>query len=281
MDNSRGKTLPGSVRTRFGQGRVEKGRWGQDENSVFLVAWDFVEECEGEDCPIYDICTYKDSFYMKKGVNGGSGKCLMQQRYLKNVLHAIMEKITNKGEMNQENVIKLGYHLLPLYNQLFKFKVVEYTVDKMVYVSDKGNPQIHPVYKEIREIIKTLSGMWKDIGGDPKKKPDMKNVGDSSFIDAMFQDQNNAPIGDNGEGEKGTGLDYSQFEDSENGVEEEGCGIDHADDKGRPRKRSQKRGYKRPRKPKKRGRPKKPEKPKVPGYCQTKKPMRYRTEEDE
>lgn len=263
--NSKGKALPGSVRNAFGEGKIEKGRWGRGENSVYMVAWDFVEECTHEDCPLHGICHYVDSFYMRgNGVNGGSNKCLMQQRYLKNVLHAVMDKIGDKkGEMNQENVIKLGYHLMPMYAQLFKFKCFEYTKPKLVYTTEKGTPKVHPVYKEIREIIKTLSGLWRDIGGDPKKRPDMGKIGDASFIDAMFEEENNNPIGEE-ESAKGTGLDYSEFEENEGS--ESGMGIDHEDDTGKPKKKSQKRGYKRRKKQYQRKRGRKPNKAQpVPG----------------
>jgi len=184
----KGNRLPTTLQNNMGDGIVEKGNW----EGIYLIAWDFADECSGKKCNLYEKCVYKDYTQMKKkkGTPGASSKCMLQQRYLKNVLYAIMEKMKKKREMTQENVIKLGFHMLPLYAQLFKFKIYEYDHRELVYISEKGTPKVHPVYKEIREIVKTIENVWKGIGGEGSGKRGNKasaEVGDDAYVDAMYE----------------------------------------------------------------------------------------------
>lgn len=198
-DGIAGRRIPTAIQNRLGSGKLEKGNWPNniDDDNVYLIAWDFAHECNGPDCPVFDICEYKKYWQMKQedlGKPGVTNKCMLQQRYMKHVIHAVMEHL-NTGKMNQKDILKMGYHILPLYSQLFKFKLWEYGNSELVYISEKGTPKVHPVYKEIREIIKTITMIWKDMSGDARnpRKADMDKIGDSSFIDAMhegFEDTN-------------------------------------------------------------------------------------------
>jgi len=208
-----GRRVPSSIQNHLGHGKLEKGRWavGEDkEQSFYLMAWDFAKECTGEDCPLYHLCEYRHYAHMNKEHHSATTKCMLHQRYLKNVLHAVVEKMKRSEDFTQESVIKMGYQMLPLYDQLFKFKMWEYNNNDLVYLSEKGTPKVHPVYKEIREIIKTISGIWRDLGG-VDKKADPKGIGDRSFIDAVHSASGGeaAPAEEPASGE-GTGMDFSQ-----------------------------------------------------------------------
>jgi len=207
-----GRRVPSSIQNHLGNGKLEKGRWtvgeGEDQ-SFYLMAWDFAKECTDEDCPLYHLCEYRNYAHMNKNHHSVTTKCMLHQRYLKNVLHAVVEKMKRSEDFNQESVIKLGYQMLPLYDQLFKFKMWEYNNEQLVYVSEKGTPKVHPVYKEIREIIKTISGIWRELGGVDKKNADPKGIGDRSFIDAVHSVGGEAEAPEPADGE-GTGMDFSQ-----------------------------------------------------------------------
>lgn len=207
----KGARIPTSVQNNMGDGKLEKGNW----NGLYLIAWDFAEECKGEECELFDRCVYKKYWHMKKDGQGKAGytnKCLMQQRYLKNVLHAVVETMVTKQDMSKQQVVRLGLHIIPLYAQLFKFKKWEYGHEELVYVSEKGTPKVHPVYKEIREIIKAIEGVWTKIGGGQREAKKAGIIGDSEFVDAMYEevdgeDQKQLP---EKVSEEGVGLDFDE-----------------------------------------------------------------------
>lgn len=204
----KGARIPTSVQNHLGDAKLEKGNW----NGLYLIAWDVAEICTQEDCPMYDRCVYKDQRHMRKkeqGKPGYTNKCLLQQRYLKNVLHAVVETMMFKNDSSKEQVVRMGLHIIPLYAQLFKFKMWEYGHEELVYTSEKGTPKVHPVYKEIREIIKTIEGVWVKIGGNRKNAKRAGEIGDTEFVDAMYEeiDENEAPKQITSEG---LGLDFDE-----------------------------------------------------------------------
>jgi len=211
----KGERIPTSVQNHLGEGKLEKGRWDE----MYIWAWDFAEECTGEDCPLYNICAYKKYWHMKDDGQGRAGytkKCMMQQRYLKNVLHAVVETMRQKKEVSTENMIRMGYQMLPLYAQLFKFKTYEYKLGPadVVYESEKGAKKAHPVYKEIREIVKSIEGIWNKIGAGIKDKPKAGDIGDGSFVDVMFsavEDEQEEEEQDYSE--EGVGIDFDSVEE--------------------------------------------------------------------
>jgi len=238
------RRIPTTIQNRLGDGRLEKGRWNLDgetsEDGFYLLAWDFAKECDGEKCPIWHLCEYKNSWHMKKekqGQPGGTSRCMLHQRYLKNVIHAVVQKMYDRGDMTQEGVIKLGYQLLPLYDQLFKFKMWEYSNEQLVYISEKGTPKVHPIYKEIREIVKTISGVWREIGGVDKAPANPKNVGDESFIDAISSGTGQEPqeVTEN-VSQEGTGMDFSASE-AEAPKKRKKSGVNHKKKKERARRK--------------------------------------------
>lgn len=250
----RGNPIPHGVQNKLGDVRLEKGRWGNDkEDSIYILAWDFAEDCTGIKCPLYEKCEYMQ---IQKSVPcERTSKCALQQKYLKSVMKAVVEKM-KKNKATEETVIKLGYHLIPLYAQLFKFKMWE-TYNKEIIIYSQGSPKVHPVYKEMREIIKTLTSVWKDIGSVFKEKADPGKVGDGAFIDAMY-----GVVGDeeSEEDPKGSGIDFESEDDEEES--EEGTGLDELD---QPVKKKKARGKQKNYHKKKR-KPRSKAKIDVPGY---------------
>ncbi len=234
-----GNRLPGTVRNHIGAGKIEKGSWVENaENKFYLLAWDFAIPCTYETCPLYQKCTYVTQWMMRKdelGEPGRTDQCRMQQRYIKSIIYSFVEKMTNAKKTEQENVIKLGFHLIPLYSQLFKFKMHEYGNKEIVMWTSRGDSKINPVYKEIREIIKTITSVWKDIGSSVKMKANPTTIGDTAFIDAMYSvsevDDEVSEVSDDediGEvdeevDEKGSGVDFGEEEVE---ADEKGTGID-------------------------------------------------------
>lgn len=252
-----GNPIPHGVQNRLGDVRLEKGRWGNKEDSIYILAWDFAEDCTGIKCPLYEKCEY---IQIQKSVPcERTSKCALQQKYLKSVMKAVVEKM-KKNKATEETVIKLGYHLIPLYAQLFKFKMWE-TYNKEIIIYSQGSPKVHPVYKEMREIIKTLTSVWKDIGSVFKEKADPGKVGDGAFIDAMY-----GVVDEEEEDPKGSGIDFDEGDEGDYDEEEseEGTGLDELD---QPVKKKKARGkQKNYHKKRRKGGTKAKAKIDVPGY---------------
>jgi len=217
----RQKGIPIKVNNHLGDGKLEKGRWGK----IYLLAWDFAHTCAYEDCPLYEICEYVKTKQMDREKVGGTyytNKCMLQGRYLKSVIRAVIQKVDAEKDVTEEGVLRLGYHILPLYAQLFKFKMWEYGNHELIYISEKGTPKVHPVYKEIREIVKTIESVWSKFNGPGKKnKKSAGEIGDLAYVDAMFHEMGEeaaqkaaSTMVSKDENEDGEAIDFDKIEDN-------------------------------------------------------------------
>jgi len=203
-------TIPQNVRNSLGLIKTEKGSW----HGIPLVLWDFTQECDRENCLINEYCPYetakvrvskttKDTKYMNK--------CVLHAKYLRSVFTAALSKMDEKT-MSLENSIKLGYHLIPLYNQLFKFKLTEYGLQHqpVMGMSSRGGMQVNPLFREIRDTIKALTAVWKDLGSKKEKSLPKPDMGDSDFIEALFGDEEVSEELD-ADNEDGIGMDFDNI----------------------------------------------------------------------
>jgi hypothetical protein len=115
---------------------------------VTLFAWDGVQECDPQICPVDHRCTYD------KG-----GKCSVQMTYLKALYKAILGTYSY---LDDAMLFKIGMQIIPLYVTLTKMQMLEMSLQSPM-VASKNGVMAHPVYKEIRETLKTIHTMWKDL----------------------------------------------------------------------------------------------------------------------
>lgn len=134
-----------------------------------LIAWDCVQECDHNNCPLSEKCVYR--------VDEGE-KCALQASYLQALTDTIF---TTYRYLNEDVLFKIGMHLVPLYSQLCRQKIVEKAVVNLCYEDSKGVTRIHPIYKEIRETMKVITLFWKEIGFSEMVNPDLPAVGRVGF----------------------------------------------------------------------------------------------------
>lgn len=208
----------------LGQMVLEKGGWyygsDYDQKEFNLIAWDFASDCTGDKCPVFNRCMY---------LNGWEGKdrCRMQQQYFLHIIRAFASAAGKNDErVGQEDVIRFGYSLLPLYGQLFRFKLFELGNSELLTLNARGEVRINPIYKEIREIIKTIHGVWRDICQSikpEKEKAAVPGLGDDAFIDALYC------VGEKPKGktvapdDDGSGMDFDGEEEIPDG---DGVAVD-------------------------------------------------------
>ncbi len=208
------------MKRKTGRVLLHKGTW----NGVPIQLWDFSQECVKEKCGIGPVCTYNAYEFPvnseKADLKEPSPtimKCPLHAKYLHSVLNAALELLANKN-MNKEKAVKLGYNLIPLYNQLFKFKLVEYGLmgSDVMITTAKGDIKVHPVFKMIQDTMKTIIFMWRELGGNKKKIPDPSVGGDSSFIDALYTDGDDIveEATESEDFEDGTGFNFDSVDKS-------------------------------------------------------------------
>jgi len=122
---------------------------GEIRDGVILYAWDSVPDCSVSDCIVFDKCKY-----IKQG------RCAVQLHYLQALYGAILGTYST---LDDAMLFKIGMQIVPLYAHLIKLQMVELSLDSPIEHTDKGTPYVHPVYKEIRETMKTIFVMWKDL----------------------------------------------------------------------------------------------------------------------
>jgi hypothetical protein len=159
---------------------LDKGHIRKD---VRLFAWDTIQDCNPEFCPASHLCTY-----LKQG------KCAVLVQYIKVLYKSILSNYSNLDDVS---LFKIGMQIIPLYLTLGKLQLFEMGLRSPLQMNDKGLSVSHPIYREIRETMKTISAMWKDLelSFETLRKPsptagDDLN-GDPSYYESMIS--NNAP----------------------------------------------------------------------------------------
>jgi len=143
-----------------------------------VIVWDNIMPCNNR-CMVSDSCSSLNK----------SDKCVKMAEYFSHVLDSALS--VYGSYMNEKIMVQIGLHLMPMYSQLFKLKLLEstVTVNRMIKVNKQGVRTMHPIYKEIRETVKSIDELWLKIGG--KSGLGEGNVfgdrGDSSYIDALSE----------------------------------------------------------------------------------------------
>lgn len=160
----------------IGSLKLDKGLVRKD---VRMFAWDGIPECSGglfdvnaegfnpdTVCPANNMCSY-----VKRG------KCAVAVKYLESLYSSILGSYSY---LDEAMLWKVGMQIIPLYVQLVKLQIVEIALISPIYTSDKGTILMHPIYKEIRETMKTIHIMWKDLdlAFNFKKKPELNPDGE-------------------------------------------------------------------------------------------------------
>ena len=143
-----GEYLPQYYSAQIGKIGVTKGKL----NGYELYSWDAISDCLGEECACFSVCEYSKV-----------GKCRLQLNYIKGITNIIYSNFREK--LTEPLCFRIGMHLIPMYGILCRLKMEEMMVKSPVHVT-KAGLKIHPIYKEIRETIRGVENMWKNLGLD-------------------------------------------------------------------------------------------------------------------
>lgn len=124
--------------------------------------WEGIPDCSGKKCPVYSTCQYP-----KKGI------CGLRKRYLSIVERLIFKCAEAKSPKNK---LKVGFHLIPLYNQLF--------IAKLNCIAKETPENI----REVRAVLRSIEAIFKSL----KKKTiipgeESENTPESDYYDQMSE----------------------------------------------------------------------------------------------
>ena len=117
------------------------------------IIFDAIGKCTGENCPLYDMCPYE-----KNGV------CSVEAKYTTAIFDSFVEQLGDK--LNQSLLNAISLRLVPLFGQLVRMKKVALGIKEPTYETVQGAKKIHPVFREMREIIRGIESTQRSMGLD-------------------------------------------------------------------------------------------------------------------
>ena len=146
------ENLPGEMAMQMGKIIIRKG---VDDDASVLVQWDAMPLCIDTECAIFTRCHYKKD---------REKPCTLMKQYVKSVALILHRNFV----FDESQLFRVGMELMPMYVILCQLKMYQLTIQNPVSTTDKGLHHMNPIYREIREMIKSISRTWESIGARPK-----------------------------------------------------------------------------------------------------------------
>ena len=151
---------------------------GPNECGDTIYAWDVVQRCTHENCPASLQCQYKSSIE-EEG----------ERKVMRNYIRSISMVLVQEGEekLSALKRYQIGMHIIPLYKTLCKLKIEEVGVERIVTETPRGTLVANPLYKEMRETVKAIDQMWRNLDWSAASAEGVspKFQSDTSYYDAM------------------------------------------------------------------------------------------------
>jgi len=141
-------------------GHYSRGAIGsvRAKDSVGITEFYAINECLLERCPIFMYCRHLKI----------ERQCQIQVKYLRSITDIVLSDVKIE-ELSPIQKMKIGFHLQPLYRALCRLKMEELSLRRPTQLTNTGTRAMHPVYREIRETIKVITTVLKDLGIDGEK----------------------------------------------------------------------------------------------------------------
>jgi hypothetical protein len=148
----------------YGMMKVNRRKYKEDTFPV----WTAVQDCEMEDCISAHVCPYFSEERERK--------CVVMMKYLKQVEKMILDNLA--PDMDDFDLFRVGMQVIPLYKQLARFKIIEMSItsQNIPEMTKSGTTKINSLFKEIREVIKTIDSTWRELGVGKKTQPEVKDL---------------------------------------------------------------------------------------------------------
>lgn len=173
-------------------------------DGINVICWDATDDCDPYNCLIAGRCEYahigrrvhEQNKYVRKKAEEEKREvelfeleeipcCQMEKEYLYQSYKMALNAFA--GDLTQEIVTKIGFHLIPLYLHLIQIKMALKGNPERIYFLDNGTMKVNPLYKEHREILAKIEGTWKmldlDISKLPPESEEEEKEKEVSFLD--------------------------------------------------------------------------------------------------
>jgi len=131
---------------------------GRDEKNRMILRMEAVQKCTPQ-CLLWNECPYE-------GTKKRQSKCQIEVQFLNGVFGTLFDPGSDKnlsGVLNDLEFQRVCTTLMPLYHQLVRMNKEAYTVKRVSYVNKQGSIAMHPVFREQREIIKSINAEMREL----------------------------------------------------------------------------------------------------------------------
>jgi hypothetical protein len=144
-------------------------------NDLSFPVWSAVQDCEQQECVSVEVCPYMgpEGLVMmgqpRKDGQPNRSKCQVMLKYLKQVEGMVSKR--KDLDLDEFDWFKVGIHIIPLYKQLCRFKIIEMSIPtaKVSEMTKQGTTKVHSIFKEIRECLKSIDLAWRELDINTKK----------------------------------------------------------------------------------------------------------------
>ena len=149
---------------------IHKGKIGE----LAVKMWDCLPLCDS-DCSLWETeCPY----------DRNKTRCELRRNYIESVFNSLSTAIDSKDDLTMHRV---GMLLIPLYTSLISIKLEIHAKNGSLRAS---SGRVDPIYREMRETIKMIDSMLKDLNIDKDKgstgKGDLLN-GDGDYYEHLIK----------------------------------------------------------------------------------------------
>jgi hypothetical protein len=143
----------------------------QDEKQQVFPVWTAMQDCEMAACVAAHTCPYLDGVVSYYEARKTIRHCQVMSKYLKMVESMLITRFGK--DLTEVDLFRVGIHLIPLYKQLIRFKIIEMSIStaQVGEVTRSGTTKMHGLFREIREVLKSIDMAWREIGISKEKQP--------------------------------------------------------------------------------------------------------------
>jgi hypothetical protein len=128
-----------------------------------------------DNCPIAEDC----NFY------GDAKPCKPHAEYTKAVYDAALD-VCGKT-FNTKEGVRIGCLIIPMFSILFDLQLEYSALERMTFMTEKGDIKMHPILSELRKQTALIEKMWNNLGfKEPIPQFNPKH-GDGSYADEIME----------------------------------------------------------------------------------------------
>ena len=126
-------------------------------------------------CPIAEECQFF----------GDNRSCKPHAEYTKAVYEAALD-VCGKT-FNTKEGVRIGCLLIPMFSILFDLQVEYSTLERLTFITEKGDIKIHPLVAEMRKQTSAIEKLWNNLGFKEALPTINPKLGDGSYVDEIME----------------------------------------------------------------------------------------------